>query len=538
MEAPPGASIPEISMPRLLAILLMLLGLVLTGPAFAHAALLAADPADGEVVAAAPATLSLRFDEQVSPVVLKLIEPDGRSVGLDRFTLDGATVSISAPQNLTSGTYALSWRVISADGHPVGGTTIFSVGAPSGGGAPVEQEVVDWPVRIGIWTTKALGYFGLFLGVGGVFFARWIGRSEVGLRPARWLLGIGLLALPPAIAFQGLDALGAPPGELLAADVWREGLDSSFGLSAVIGGAAMLLALVASWRERWSGLLSLAAFIGIGVSLAVTGHASSAEPQWLTRPAVLLHTLSVAFWAGSLLPLALLLRAPAGDAVPALRRFSALIPFVLGVLLVAGVALAIIQLAEPRELLTTDYGRVFLAKMVLVALLLLLGGFNRWRLSRAAEKNDLDAKHHLATMIAIETLLVVAVFCVVALWRFTPPPRALLEAAAQPAFVHIHTDKGMAELTITPGHVGPVDASIYVATADFGPLTAKAVTLDLANKARGIESIERNAALGPDGLWHISGLTLPVAGQWQVEIDILVSDFEEIDLTDAIELRP
>ncbi|MEO8883193.1 MAG: copper resistance protein CopC [Devosia sp.] len=525
-------------MRRVLATLLLLLGLVLTGPAWAHAALLAADPADGQVLATAPSSLSLKFDEPVSPVVLKLIAPDGRALVLDRFSLDDATVSVAAPQDLANGTYALSWRVISADGHPVGGTTVFSIEAASTGGPPVEQEVVNWPVRIGIWTTKLLGYLGLFLGVGSVFFACWIGRSEVGLRPSRWLLAVGLLAWPPAIAFQGFDALGAPIGNVFTWDVWREGFASSFGLSVAIAGAAMVLALVASWWGRWSRVLSLIAFCGIGLSLTVTGHASSAEPQWLTRPAVLLHTLTVAFWAGSLLPLVLLLRQPAGDAVPALRRFSALIPFVLGVLLIAGVALAIVQLAEPQELLTTDYGRVFLAKMVLVALLLLLGALNRWRLSGAAEGNGPGAKRHLATTIAIETLLVVAVFAVVALWRFTPPPRALLEAAKQPAFVHIHTDKGMAELTITPGHAGPVDASIYVATADFGPLTAKAVTLDLANKAKGIESIERKAALGPDGFWHVSGLTLPVGGQWQVEIDILVSDFDEIDLSDTIGLRP
>jgi len=248
--------------------------------------------------------------------------------------------------------------------------------------------------------------------------------------------------------------------------------------------------------------------------------------------------LAVAFWAGSLLPLVLLLRAPASDAVPALRRFSTAIPFALGVLLIAGVTLAIIQLAEPQELLTADYGHVFLAKMALVVVLLLLGAANRWRLSGAAEGNGLGAKHRLATMIGIETLLVVAVFAVVALWRFTPPPRALLEAAAQPAFVHIHTDKGMAELTISPGHTGPVDAQIYVATADFGPLAAKGVTLDLSNKGKGIESIERKAMLGTDGFWHVSGLTLPAAGEWQVEIDILVSDFDEIDLSDTIELRP
>ena len=39
-----------------------------------------------------------------------------------------------------------------------------------------------------------------------------------------------------------------------------------------------------------------------------------------------------------------------------------------------------------------------------------------------------------------------AIFAVAGLWRFTPPPRALAEAAAGPASVHIQTGKAMAEL--------------------------------------------------------------------------------------------
>ncbi len=41
-----------------------------------------------------------------------------------------ATLTIAVPP-LPDGTHVLSWRVISADGHPVGGSLIFSIGAPS-----------------------------------------------------------------------------------------------------------------------------------------------------------------------------------------------------------------------------------------------------------------------------------------------------------------------------------------------------------------------------------------------------------------------
>jgi putative copper export protein len=49
--------------------------------------------------------------------------------------------------------------------------------------------------------------------------------------------------------------------------------------------------------------LSLAGLIGAGCALALSGHASSATPQLLTRPAVFVHVIGVAFWIGALAPL-------------------------------------------------------------------------------------------------------------------------------------------------------------------------------------------------------------------------------------------
>ena len=54
--------------------------------------------------------------------------------------------------------------------------------------------------------------------------------------------------------------------------------------------------------------------------------------------------------------------------------------------------------------------------------------------------------------------------------------------------------------------------------------------------ARGIEPIERNAALGPDGYWHVRGVPLPLPGRWHMQIDVLVTDFEKITLEDDFDV--
>ena len=51
-------------------------------------------------------------------------------------------------------------------------------------------------------------------------------------------------------------------------------------------------------------MLSALALAGVGLSLASSGHAASASPQWLTRPSMFLHGVGVAFWVGALAPLA------------------------------------------------------------------------------------------------------------------------------------------------------------------------------------------------------------------------------------------
>lgn len=524
-------------MRKLAGVLMLFVVLLSAGSAFAHASLLSVAPADGVIVATPPTTLTLDFNEPVSPIILRLVAPDGRGTPLG-FSLDGPRVVMPAPSGLAEGTYALSWRVISADGHPVGGATTFSIGAPSVGGAPKELQTIDAPVRSGIWVSRMLTYLGLFFGIGGVFFCRWLARSDAGLRPLRAVLAAGLVSIPFNIAFQGLDALDRPLGSLFAPEVWRAGLASSFGTFIAIAATGLLLALGASFRVPLRRVLALGAFLCVGVSLALTGHASNADPQWLTRPAVFVHTLAVAFWIGALLPLGAVLRRPAAEAVAPLRRFSAAILPLLLLLVIAGVVLTVVQVGRPSELLATDYGRVFIAKLVLVAALLGLAAFNRWGLTGAVLADANLARTRLVRSIALELGLVLLILGVVALWRFTPPPRALLAAAARPAIAHLHTEEAMVDLTATPGHAGALAVSLFVAAPDMTPLAAKRVAVDFANPGKGIEPMERQAELGPDGAWHIDDLALPFGGTWQLSVAILVSDFKEIDLAGRLELRP
>lgn len=214
-------------------------------------------------------------------------------------------VEVSAPGNLAAGTHVLAWRVVSEDGHPVAGSTIFSIGAPSS--APqAAGEAIDWPMRTALWLARIAMYAGLFFGIGGLFAVQWLIPGGAGGLPViKTALLLGLSATVVSLGLQGLDALGAPLSSLTDHAVWSAGLATSFGLTVIVLSFAFLLAFMTSSRAMVSGrAISLVVIVAGSAALALSGHASSATPQWLMRPAVFVHVVTIATWIGSLPPLA------------------------------------------------------------------------------------------------------------------------------------------------------------------------------------------------------------------------------------------
>jgi copper transport protein len=508
---------------------------VSVAPARAHATMMSSNPPDGAVTPTPPAQFVLTFNEPVSPLVLRLVRPDGGVAVLDASTARDTSITIPMPATLGQGTHVLSWRVVSLDGHPVGGSVVFSIGAPSAGPDPAAMDGTDRSVSAALWFCKLVLYLGLFVGVGGSFFRAWLAPGPDGTGSTiLGALALGLVATPVAVGLQGADALGVPLEGLARATVWQAGLQTSFGPTAIAAAFALLFGMFAPQTPaRLARGLSLFGLLAVGLALALSGHASVAPPRWLTRPAVFVHAVTVAFWVGSLVPLAAALRADAG--ITALAAFSRAAPWAVAALVVSGTALAVVQVEEPELLLSTAYGRLLCAKLLLVALLLMLAAWNRYRLTPAIGRND--ARHHLRRTIAIELATIALVLGLVAAWRFTPPPRALAIAAAQPAFVHIHTAQAMAEVTLQPGQAGLVRADIILMNGDFGGLDAKEVELTIENTTAGIEAISRPATKGSDAIWRVERFPVPRGGRWDVRVDILVNDFEKVRLNGQIDIR-
>ncbi|MBL1076780.1 copper resistance protein CopC [Nocardia sp. 2] len=99
------------------------------GPAAAHAALSGSDPAEGARLDAAPAAVTLTFNENIqsSFTTLNIVGPDGKQYGRGEPRAAGATLTVGFDPQAPAGSYTVGYRVVSEDGHPIQGSYGFEL---------------------------------------------------------------------------------------------------------------------------------------------------------------------------------------------------------------------------------------------------------------------------------------------------------------------------------------------------------------------------------------------------------------------------
>ncbi len=286
--------------------------------------------------------------------------------------------------------------------------------------------------------SKAVTYAATFGAAGAVFFLAACGSLLAGgdlLQIRRLVLRLALLAvfagaaqiLASAASMSG-GAAGMLDGSLIGM-VWQTGAGRTNGMRA----AGLLLAAVTAWslRASWWACLGAAA---AATSFAWTGHARALNPDVLPILLLSLHLLGIAFWLGALLPLSWVAR---GGDLPriaaAAARFGAAAVVVVGTLVLAGAALLWLLLGHSMALWTSTYGRWLIVKLALVACILCLAAFNKWRLTPRLLAGDGRAAARLRRTIRFELLLGGAILAVTATFTTITGPPALSDADAAAA---------------------------------------------------------------------------------------------------------
>ena len=178
----------------------------------------------------------------------------------------GQSVLIVLPDDLPQGTQIVSYRVVSQDGHPVAGSMVFSIGAVTGAAPPAKAS----PLAVLIWLARIGVYLGLFVGVGGAFFAAWIGQGPSGSTVSRGALAVGLVSAVASLGLQGLDLLNLPLGGIVTSAPWASALATSLGPSLLIAIVVMAIAWYA-WKSPGILIAWVLTTLGHGGRRAVAG---------------------------------------------------------------------------------------------------------------------------------------------------------------------------------------------------------------------------------------------------------------------------
>jgi methionine-rich copper-binding protein CopC len=136
--------------------------------AFAHNSLTSTNPADKEMVQGPPRAVMLTFDDPVIATGTQVVVtgPSGQ-IQQGKPALAKNTVTQDLQPGAPARTYTVSWRVTSADGHPVSGTFSFTAKPlpTSPQTSPPSTPNQTQPTRMPGWLKLVVGVIAIIFGV-------------------------------------------------------------------------------------------------------------------------------------------------------------------------------------------------------------------------------------------------------------------------------------------------------------------------------------------------------------------------------------
>jgi copper transport protein len=376
--------------------------------ASAHAVLLQTSPTDGQILRIPPKGITLRYNQPVEAALgaVRLYDGNGRRIDTGAPTKpEPQVVAVPIRSTLPYGAYIVTWRVISADSHPVQGSFTFQVGTSANATAPsvqalagnlLSKEKGSRTVGVIYGFVRWVVFAALALLVGTVGFVLLLWPASAASKRVRRLAWAGWSVLVggtvASFLLEGPYGAGYGLGTLWRWRLIDDVLQTHFGHVLVVRLVLLALAvpvLVRVFRRKpdeetvtpTATLEAGAALLGAAVLLTISlaGHADTGNFVTFAVIADWVHLAAMSLWVGGLVVVAVAVLAPRDIAEQrrVVPRFSRLALFCVGALVVSGAYQTWRQVGGLQAFEHTDFGNLLVVKLAIFVVLLVVATRSR-----------------------------------------------------------------------------------------------------------------------------------------------------------------
>lgn len=508
--------------------------------AAADTTLVSSSPADGAELTAAPAQITVVFDQAVpaNSVVQAVCNQQPAPIGPVQVGADGISLSVPIVGTLPVGVCNVTYSVPQPDGKVATGGFSFEILDPAsgalgtsgtdptdGGNLASDPPPVSGPLGL----ARLVSYLALAALFGGAMFIALVWPEGVDdMHVPRYLRVAWILALVSTFFVAALSTslkTGDSVGSSIVPTSWMELFDSTSGAAVVL--RFVLVALSFSIVVRPERLIDPATQL---IALAPSGLAvaslafTRADPDFSIAgtAAGLFHNVSVALWIGGLAILvqAVLVAPGEEDLVHAVRGFTRLAPALVTVAVVSG--MIHLYVLDGGAILASRHGRLIVLKSIGVAGMVYFGMLTRQVVAtRLRKAKALNARLTSSLRRAVATEAAIGVFVLaISAWAVaTLPDRVTPPGTDRTNYAYVGERSGGAfdvQLKITPARVGVNAVRIDVHSPDSGLTDLK---VQFNPPTSNTASVTLNVPLDGAGAARLplsEGIPFGVAGLWNV----------------------
>ncbi|MCQ6276631.1 copper resistance protein CopC [Bacillus sp. V3B] len=499
---------------------------ILTVPqgVFAHALLENATPAPDSQLKSSPKEIVLMFNERLERELysIKVFNEHGDMVSNSKTEMskDQKYIRQSLPI-LPNGNYAISYSVLSSDGHPIKGSYVVSIGEETVLKRDLNQLILhedNGSVLFNAFSSiiRILYYIALILTTGWIVWGT-INKMEQGEMRADFRQRAFYLQITLFITTVGMGLLqfAVLLDQWTLAEIWSILTGTTTGISLALSVLLSILGFAILFRFKWLNLLWVFMIL---VAKSVNGHAMAFEPPIRTISLDIIHLLAVAIWAGGLLYILVYWKKEKEHVRQFLSTFSKVALISILVLIVTGVSSTLIFLPEVHYLFYTQWGKMLLVKVTLVLFVIVIGGILRYMMKKKRENS-------IGNLLKIDFSLMIVILGIVGVFtHLNPlPQNEPLEWHERDNYIEFTTSilpkvpGNNHFMVIANSHKEGIEIKRielflkYKDNPDVAPIQVPFTQLEQSNNVQ----------------YMIDGKYLPFAGNWTAEVQILDSEDNE-----------